>query len=116
MGKNKKKDARGIVYSTDPNFEIIPERDDPVATPAPQHQRLRVWLDTKNRGGKAATLIKGFAGSEDDLKSLAKSLKQYCGVGGSDKDGEIIIQGDQREKVLRYLLDNGYSQSKKAGS
>ena len=71
-------------------------------------QNLRVWLDRNHRGGKTVTLVKGFVGSEDDLKELAKELKNRCGVGGSAKDGEIIIQGAHKERVLQILLDKGY--------
>ena len=78
-----------------------------------QKQKLRVRLDTKRRAGKAVTLIEGFAGSQKDLEELGKKLKTYCGTGGSVKDNQIIIQGDQREKVIQWLKKNGYSQAKK---
>ncbi|ANI90455.1 SUI1 family translation initiation factor [Arachidicoccus ginsenosidimutans] len=113
MSKNKR-DNNGLVYSTDPNFSFQNEEES-VDTLAPNQQKLRIWLETKNRGGKAATLVSGFVGSEDDLKELGKKLKNFCGTGGSVKDNEMLIQGDQRDKVLQYLLKEGYSQTKKAG-
>jgi translation initiation factor 1 len=79
------------------------------------NKNLRVWLDTKKRGGKVATLITGFVGTIDDLEELGKKLKNFCGTGGSAKDNEMIVQGDQREKVLQWLLKNGYTNTKKAG-
>lgn len=108
------KNNNGLVYSTDPNFKIEDELEN-VETPAPAIQKLRIWLDTKHRAGKVATLITGFAGKEADAEVLGKSLKNLCGTGGSVKDFEIIIQGDHREKVLQYLIKQGYSQTKKAG-
>ena len=112
MSKKNKPDARGFVFSTDPNFSFEEERED-VDTLKPEQQKLRVWLETKHRAGKAATVIKGFIGLDDDLEELGKKLKSFCGTGGSAKDGEIIIQGDQREKVLQWLLKNGYKLTKK---
>jgi len=115
MGKNKKgfQDS-GYVYSTDPDFNIDqPEEDMP--TPAANQQKLRIWLETKNRGGKAATVVKGFSGKEADLKELGKKLKNFLGTGGAVKDMEIIVQGDQREKVLGWLVAQGFSASKIAG-
>jgi len=110
---NKKNN--GFVYSTDPDFSFNDD-EEKVETLKPNQQKLRIWLETKNRGGKAATLVSGFAGSEDDLKELCKKLKNFCGTGGSVKDNEILIQGDQRDKVLQWLLKEGYSQTKKAGA
>lgn len=108
------KNTNGLVYSTDPNFKIEEEISD-VETLQPNLQKLRIWLETKRRAGKAATLISGFIGKENDLETLGKILKNTCGTGGSIKDGEIIIQGDQREKVLQWLLKNGYTNCKKVG-
>ena len=112
MNKKNKPDTRGFVYSTDPNFSF--EEDQSAAeTHPPAQQKLRIRLDTKHRAGKAVTLIEGFAGKEEDLQDLGKKLKAFCGTGGSAKDGEIIVQGDQRDKVLQWLLKNGYKQSKR---
>jgi translation initiation factor 1 len=115
MSKKNKPDQRGFVYSTDPNFKYE-EAQEAKETLAPALQNLRVWLDSKHRAGKAVTLITGFAGTNDDLEILGKKLKTFCGTGGSAKDNEIVVQGDQREKVLQWLLKNGFTRSKKAGS
>ena len=107
-------DLGGLVYSTDPNFKR--EDDAPEAqTLPPAQQPLKIWLETKHRGGKAVSLIAGFVGADDDLQALAKQLKTICGTGGTAKDGEIIIQGDNRDKILQWLLKSGYKLSKKAG-
>jgi translation initiation factor 1 len=110
----KKPNSSGIVYSTDPDFRIEEDisREE---TLAPRAQKLRIRLDTKQRAGKAVTLVEGFIGRTEDLGDLGKKLKAYCGTGGSVKDGLIIIQGDQRDKILQWLLKNDYSSSKKAG-
>ena len=108
----KKPDSKGFVYSTDPNFRFEEENENS-ETLSPAQQKLKIKLDTKHRAGKAVTLIEGFIGSDGDLQDLGKKLKTFCGTGGSAKDGEIIIQGDQRDKVLQWLKTNGYSQSKK---
>ena len=104
----------GLVFSTDPNFKIEDESEK-IETLPPNLQKLRVWLETKHRGGKTASVISGFIGKDDDLQGLSKSLKTACGTGGTAKDGEIIIQGDHREKILQWLVKNGYNQAKKAG-
>jgi translation initiation factor 1 len=108
----KKPDSRGFVYSTDPNFHFE-EQSENIETLSPAQQKLKIKLDTKHRAGKAVTLIEGFVGSDDDLQDLGKKLRTFCGTGGSAKDREIIVQGDQREKVLQWLKNNSYSQSKK---
>ena len=112
MSKKNKPDRRGFVYSTDPNFHFEEEQNSS-ETLSPAQQKLRVRLDTKHRAGKAVTLVEGFIGKEEDLQELGKKLKSYCGTGGSAKDGEIIIQGDQREKVLQWLGKTGYKNAKK---
>ncbi|RTL50550.1 MAG: translation initiation factor [Sphingobacteriales bacterium] len=114
MNKKNKTDVRGFVYSTDPLFHFKHENAITETLP-PAKQKLIIYLDTKHRGGKTVTLIKGFTGTEDDCIWLGKQLKQFCGTGGSAKDSEIIIQGDQRDKVLQWLQKNGYQLSKKAG-
>ena len=113
MSKKNKPDTRGFVYSTDPNFTFQPGENEERETLPPVQQKLRIRLDTKHRAGKAVSLIESFIGTNNDLEDLGKKLKNFCGTGGSVKDGEIIIQGDQREKILQWLLKNGYKQSKK---
>lgn len=108
MSKKNKADKGGFVYSTDPSFQFEKEEQEVQETLAPEKQKLRIQLDTKQRGGKAVTLVTGFVGKPDDLEDLGKKMKQFCGTGGSVKDGEIIIQGDQREKVRAFLQKNGY--------
>ena len=115
MGKKNKKKRQGIVFSTNPDFEYSYEEADEVEALPPQQQKLRVMLDRKNRKGKAVTLVTGFVGPEQDLKDLGKLLKSKCGVGGSAKDGEILVQGDHRDKVVDILKKEGYSQTKKSG-
>ncbi|MFN3530620.1 MAG: translation initiation factor [Bacteroidia bacterium] len=110
----KNQGKSGVVYSTDTNFNYDFEQEQQQETLPPAQQQLRVMIDRKNRGGKEATLITGFIGSQDDLNQLAKSLKNKCGVGGSAKDGEIIIQGALADKVLQLLLQMGYK-AKRAG-
>ena len=112
MAKKNKPDTRGFVYSTDPGFKFEEEPDTGETLP-PAQQKLKVRLDTRHRAGKAVTLVEGFTGKEEDLQELGKKLKSFCGTGGSAKDNEIIIQGDQREKVLQWLLKNGYKPAKK---
>jgi translation initiation factor 1 len=114
MPKKNKPDTRGFVYSTDPDFSFEQESE-VQETLSPAQQKLRIKLDTKQRAGKAVTLVDGFIGKDEDLQDLGKKLKTFCGTGGSAKEGEIIVQGDQREKVLQYLLKNGYTNTKKSG-
>jgi translation initiation factor 1 len=112
MSKKNKPDSKGFVYSTDPDFKFESEPDD-TNTSLPAQQPLKIRLDTKHRAGKAVTLIEGFRGKEEDLEELGKKLKTVCGSGGSAKDGEIIVQGDHRDKVLQWLHKNGYKLSKR---
>lgn len=104
-----KKDKRrtGVVYSTDPDFEYESNASEASQTLPNQQQKLDIALDKKQRAGKKVTLVSGFIGIEDDLKELGKSLKQFCGVGGSVKDNNIIIQGDMREKAAQFLDKQG---------
>lgn len=103
----KSKDKFGFVFSTDPDFKFEKEGGKQDTLP-PQQQDLRVWLEKNHRGGKTACVIKNFVGSEEDLEKLGKELKTKCGTGGSVKDGEIIIQGDQRKKLGEILAKLGY--------
>lgn len=111
----KNKGLSGVVYSTNPDFEYSSDAFEETETPEPGKQDLRVELDRKQRGGKSVTLVTGFAGSREDLEILGKKLKQKCGVGGSAKDGEIIIQGDFREKIMALLLAGGFKVKKTGG-
>ena len=117
--KMKKKfglnDLGGLVYSTNPDAKLEEQEVNKAETLPPVKQKLRIWLETKHRGGKAVSVVQGFVGKEEDLELLGKKLKSACGTGGSVKDGEILIQGDHREKLLQWFLKNGYSQTKKAG-
>lgn len=108
MSKKNKPDRNGFVYSTDPSFQFESNDGPAQETLPPAKQKLKVRLDTKHRGGKAVTLVEGFTGTDEDLQDLGKKLKNFCGTGGSAKDNEIIIQGDQREKVMQWFLKNGY--------
>jgi len=111
----KKKERQNVVYSTNPNFDYEHSEEEEMDTLDPKDQDLRVQLDRKNRKGKEVTLITGFIGTEEDLKDLGKNLKSKCGSGGSAKEGEIIIQGDHRDKILKMLLDKGYKAKKTGG-
>ena len=111
MPKKKLYNMNGIVYSTDANLrpeEKIEEETLPV-----HEQSLKVRLDAKHRGGKLVTLVEGFVGKEADLEALGKQLKSFCATGGSIKNGEVIIQGDNREKILQWLIKTGYKRAKK---
>ncbi len=110
MGRKSHRKREGIVYSTDPGYDYQHEDEGKEQTTLPpDQQKLKIYLDNKNkRKGKEATLVNGFRGSEEDLKDLAKELKTKCAAGGSVKDGEILIQGDVREKAKKHLEKEGY--------
>lgn len=113
MSKKNRKNRIDIVYSTDPDFEYNYDEEEEQETLDPSRQNLKVYLDTKaKKKGKQATLISGFVGAEDDLKDLGKLLKTKCAVGGSVKEGEIIIQGDFRDKIVQILTAEGYKAKK----
>lgn len=112
---NKPKDRKGIVFSTNPDFQYETDISRETKTLPPNQQSLRIQLDRKNRAGKIVTLITGFAGSEEDLSELGKMLKSRCGVGGSVKEGSILIQGDFRDRILQILTDLGYKSKKSGG-
>ena len=114
MAKKQQK-VQNVVYSTNPNFAYEFEQSDETQTLPPQQQRLYVSIDRKQRAGKEVTLIEGFVGAEDDLKDLGKLLKSKCGVGGSVKDNEILIQGNFKQKIFDLLLKEGFSQTKQKG-
>lgn len=107
------KERLGVVYSTNPNFEYNNNEEPEQQTLPKQQQKLRVWRDTHGRAGKVATVVRGFVGTSADLEELGKSIKRKIGVGGSVKDGEIIIQGENRDRVLQILITDGYTQAKK---
>ncbi|WP_455108482.1 translation initiation factor [Porphyromonas sp.] len=106
------KDRLGVLYSTNPDFEYTTEQVEEPDTLEPARQELRISLSKKQRGGKEVTLITGFVGREEDLAELGRLLRQRCGVGGSAKDGEILIQGDQRAKLRSLLPSLGYTRTK----
>lgn|SRR5574343_721691 len=107
MSKKIKRNFDGMVYSTDSDFEYQSEEES-IETLEPKFQKLIIRLETKQRGGKKATLVSGFVGKNDDLETLAKQLKNHCGTGGSVVDGEILIQGEQIKKVKEFLQAKGY--------
>ena len=113
--ENDWKKRLGTVYSTNPDFEYEKKSEPEKETLPPQQQNLKVSIDRKKRKGKSVTLVTGFVGNEDDLKDLGKMLKTKCGVGGTVKDGEILIQGEFRERVMELLKDEGYKVKKSGG-
>lgn len=112
MKSNDWKERLGVMYSTNPDFQYDKEEEEVEDTLPKEKQQLRISLDKRNRGGKAVTLVTGFRGTTADLESLGKFLKVKCGVGGSAKEGEIIVQGDVRPKVLELLQKEGYVKSR----
>ena len=110
---NDWKERLGVVFSTNPDFNYTTNQETEVTTLDPSKQNLKIWLD-RLKGGRVATVVRGFVGSADDLATLGKDLKKSCGVGGTAKDGEIIIQGDHRDRVVELLTKAGYK-CKKAG-
>lgn len=112
MRNNDWKERLNVVYSTNPDFKYETAEEEEVETPEKSRQKLRVSIEKKGRGGKTVTLISGFTGKEDDLKELGKLLKTKCGVGGSVKEGEIIIQGEFKQRIIELLKSEGYSQTK----
>lgn len=108
----KKQKRDGVVFSTDPNYRFQNDEEEEIATLPKQQQKLRLSMERAGRGGKTVTIVRGFVGGEQDLEELGKRLKQRCGVGGSVKDGEIIIQGDHRTRLVEILKQDGYTQTK----
>ena len=112
MKNNDWKDRLNVVYSTNPDYQYENIGEEEAETLPKNQQKLRVSMEKKGRGGKTVTLIRGFVGTEDDLKELGKLLKTKCGVGGSAKEGEIIIQGDFKQRIIDLLKAEGYTQTK----
>jgi translation initiation factor 1 len=112
----KKKEKLNVVYSTNPNFNYEFDEEEMIETLPKNQQKLYVSIDRKQRGGKEVTLVEGFIGSDDDLKELGKLLKSKCGVGGTAKDNEILIQGNFRDKLFDMLTKEGYQVKKKGGN
>lgn len=112
MKSNDWKERLNIVYSTNPEFNYQTNESDKIETIGKNNQKLRVSIEKKGRGGKTVTLVTGFVGTDDDLKELGRLLKTKCGVGGSSKDGEIIIQGEFKQRIIELLKAEGYTQTK----
>ncbi len=112
MKNNDWKDRLGVVFSTNPDFDFQEENETQDATLPPQQQKLRLRIEKNGRGGKTVTCVSGFVGSDNDLKELSRMLKTRCGVGGSCKDGEIIIQGDFKARIIDILKQEGYTNTK----
>lgn len=112
MKNNDWKARLNVVYSTNPDFAYVTEQTEEPQTLPPERQRLRIRIESHHRGGKTVTIVSGFTGSEADLKELGRWLKNKCGVGGSVKDGELLIQGDHRQRVAELLRAAGYTQTK----
>ena len=107
----KSKGRIGVVYSTDPDYTYSEDRSEQTGSVSPEDQKLRIYLDRKNRKGKEVTIVDNFVGEEEDLKDLGKLLKKQCGTGGSVKDGQVIIQGDFRQKIMQILSQSKYGAS-----
>lgn len=112
MKKNDWKDRLNIVYSTNPDFNYTTEENEEAETLPKNQQKLRVSTEKKGRGGKTVTLIRGFVGKEEDLKELGRTLKAKCGVGGSVKDGEVLVQGEFKQRITELLKEEGYTQTR----
>ena len=112
MKKNDWKERLNIVYSTNPDFQYSTDEKEEIRTLPKQQQKLRVSIEKNHRGGKTVTIIKNFVSSDNDIKELGKLLKSKCGSGGSVKDGEILVQGDFKEKIIELLKKEGYTQTK----
>lgn len=112
MKKNDWKERLNIVYSTNPDYQYITDEKEENETLPKQQQKLRVSIEKNHRGGKTVTIVKNFIGSDDDVKELGRLLKTKCGVGGSVKDGEILVQGDFKAKIIELLKNDGYTQTK----
>jgi translation initiation factor 1 len=112
MPRKKLYNTNGIVYSTDSNFNTDQRREENTTLPA-HEQLLRIKLDARHRGGKTVTIVEGFSGTVTSLEELGKQLKSYCGTGGSVKNNDIIIQGDNREKIFSWLNSKGYKKTRK---
>ena len=112
MKNNDWKDRLNVVYSTNPDFNYITDVEEEIETLDKSKQKLRVTIEKKGRGGKTVTVITGFVGNENDLKTLGKLLKTKCGVGGSVKEGEILIQGEFKQRIIELLKAEGYTQTK----
>ena len=116
MAKKSKKNRIGVVFSTNPEYDYSFDEDMDVDDISENKQKLRVLIDRKKRKGKEVTLVTDFVGTEESMKALGKMLKSKCGVGGAVKDGEIMIQGNQRDKIVKILLGLGYTGTKKSGN
>jgi translation initiation factor 1 len=114
MSKRKNNQGGGIIFSTDPHFKLHDDTAPLQETVQPADQTLKVLLDRKHRAGKEVTLVTGFVGKDGDLEELGKKIKTFCGTGGSVKNGSIIIQGNQRQKVAQWLIRNGYTKSRES--
>lgn len=112
MSKKNNKNSSPLVYSTDPNYIPSEDLNEEVVNLLEEEQPLKIQLETKQRAGKTVTIVLGYVGTEDAMNTLGKALKNHCGTGGSVKDGEIIIQGDHRQKIFQYLKAKGYKKAK----